>query len=251
MPDYTLPDYPLPSFLAPRADEHEPQFTLEQELQSSSGILRASIFSVAVAVGGIAVALFLGHPVRVLADATASLSDNSDLQRGANPSPPAVQQAADTRRIQSSADARSFAPAALIREDMAALAELTNQALAGSNEPESGALLGQFQAWAAKQDAQAQERAQAEEPVQPVEAAPVQMAQDDPAPEEIVQRHTTTSSLRNARAEMPHAQKPKARIQRRLAARRQAAPIQDARAEQQPVPNAQQPSFLQSLGLNQ
>jgi hypothetical protein len=243
-----MPDYPLPSFLTSHADEHEPHDTLKQELQSTSGIFKASIFTVAVAVTGIALALSLGHPVRVLADATASLSDSSDLQRGVNQSPPAIQQAAD---------ARSSAPAAggtLTREDMAVLAELTSQARAENNQPASGALLEQFQAWAARQDdAQAQESAQAEaeQPVQPVQAAPVQIARDDVAPEEPVQRHRTANSLRNARAEMPPVQKPKAKIQRKQATRRQAAPIQDARAVQQPVPNVQQPSFLQSLGWNQ
>ena len=106
----------------------------------------------------------------------------------------------------------------------------------------------QFQAWAAKQDAEAQ-FAKAEAPVQPAEAAPVQIARDEPAPEEPVQRHGTTSSLRNARAEMPHVQKPRAKIRRTEL--RQATPIQDALAVQQPVQNAQQSSFMQSFGWTQ
>jgi hypothetical protein len=248
-----MPDYPLPSFLAPRADEHEydtcrydeyeEQSALEHELRDNSGLIRASIITVAVAIGGIVLAVSLGHPVKVLADATVSLSDKQG-SAGARP-------AADAPPVQSSAD--SFTPAAggaLTREDLAALAELTNQVRAEDNAAASGALLQQFQAWAAKQDAEAQ-FAKAEPPVQPIEAAPVQIALDDPAPEELAQRRER--SVENARAEMPHVQKPKAKVQRKLAARRQAAPIQDARALPQPVLNANAPqsSFLQGLGWNQ
>ena len=253
-----MPDYPLPSFLAPRAEyepdayehegyeleEYEQQSGFERELRDTSGLLKASIFTLVVAVSGIALALTLGHPVRVMADATASLSDNQ--------SAPGTRSAADTPPVQSSADARPSAPApgaALSHEDLTALAELTNQVRPENSETSPGALLEQFQAWAAKQDAQAQAPVLAEEAQPPVQAAPVQIARDEPAPEEPLQRHRTVSSLRNARAEMPHVQKPKAKIRR--AASRQ--PIQDARALQQPVQNAnaQQPSFLQGLGWNQ
>ena len=248
-------DYPLPSFLAPRADEYdydEPG-VFAQELRSTSGVLKASILTVAMAVGGIAIALSLGHPARVLADARASLSDNSDLQREASQAPQTIAPAADTRPVQSSADAQSSAPAAeapLTQAELAAFAQLANQARAENNEAASGALLEQFQAWAAKQDAQTLD-ARAEQPAEPAEAAPVQIARDEPAPEEAVQRHRKASSLRDARAEMPRVQKPRAKVQRKLAARREAAPIQDARAQELPVPNAQQPSFLQNLGWNQ
>jgi len=257
-----MPDYPLPSFLAPRVDEHEydqsrydecsydddeQQSTFVRELRDTSGLLRASIFTVAVAVGGVALAVSLGHPVRVLADAAASLSDNQ--------SPPGIRSAADAPPVPSSAEARSPAPApgaGLSHEELAELAELTSQVRPENNEAASGALLKKFQAWAAKQDAEAQ-FAKADAPVQPVEAGPVQIARDDPASEEPVERHTTTRSVENAHAEMPHVQKPRAKVQRKLAARRQAAPIQDARALPQPLlnANAQQSSFLQGLGWNQ
>jgi hypothetical protein len=251
-----MPDYPLPSFLAPRADEHEhdeysydeyeQQSTFERELRDTSGLIRASIITVAVAVSGIVLAVTLGHPVRVLADATASLSDKQGSL--------GTRSAADAPLVPSSADALPSAPtagAALTHEELAALAELSNQVRPENNETSSGALLEQFQAWAARQDAQRQEHAQADESIRPAEAAPVQIARDEPTPEEPAQRHGTTSSVRNARAEMPHVQKPRTKSQHKQAARRQAAPIQDARALQQPVQNAEQPSFLQSLGWNQ
>ncbi|HZR89911.1 MAG TPA: hypothetical protein VFB02_24165 [Bradyrhizobium sp.] len=251
-----MPDYPLPSFLAPRAaeheydeygyDEYEQPSTFERELRDTSGLIRASIITVAVAVSGIVLAVTLGHPVRVLADATASLSDKQGSL--------GTRSAADAPPVQSSADARSSAPAAgaaLTHEQLAALAELSNQARPGNNETSSGALLEQFQAWAARQDAQRQEQAEADESVRPAEAAPVQIARDQPTPEEPAQRHGTTSSLRNARAEMPHVQKPRTKSQHKQAARRQAAPIQDALALQQPLQNAEQPSFMQSFGWKQ
>ncbi len=239
-------DYPLPSFLAPHADEYEydEPGVFAQELRSTSGVLKASILTVAMAVGGIAIALSLGHPARVLADARASLSDNSDLQREASQAP---------QTIAPAADAQSSAPAVeapLTQAELAALAQLANQARPENNEAASGALLEQFQAWAAKQDAQTLD-ARAEQPAEPAEAAPVQIARDEPVPDEAVQGHRKATSLRDARAEMPRVQKSRAKVQRKLAARRQAAPIQDARAQELPVPNAQQPSFLQNLGWNQ
>ena len=257
-----MPDYPLPSFLAPRVDEHEydayrydeysrdddePQSTFLRELRDSSGLLRASIFTVAVAVGGIALAVSLGHPVRVLADAAASLSDNQSSL--------GTHSAADALPVPSSAEARSSTPApgaGLTHQELAELAELTSQVRPENNEAASGALLEQFQAWAARQDAEAQV-AKADAPAQPVAAGPVQIARDEPAPEEPVERHATMRSVENAHAEMPHVQKPRAKVQRKLAARKPAAPIQDARALPQPVlnANAQQPSFLQGLGWNQ
>ena len=259
-----MPNYPLPSFLAPRAEheqnayeheeyeheeyelgEYEQQSSFVRELRDTSGLLKASIFTLVVAVSGIALALSLGTPVRVMADATASLSDS---QPGPGP-----RAAADTPPVQSSADARpsaSVSGAALSHEELAALTELTSQVRPENNAASPGALLEQFQAWAAKQDAQTQAPVLAEETVQPpVQAAPVQIARDEPAPEEPVQRHGTASALRNAHAEMPHVQKPRAKIRR--AASRQAAPIQDAHALQQPVQTTQQPSFMQTLGWNQ
>ena len=254
-----MPDYPLPSFLAPRAEheqdayehegyeleEYEQQSSFVRELRDTSGLLKASIFTLVVAVSGIALALSLGTPVRVMADATASLSDSQPA--------PGPRAAADTPPVQSSADARPSAPApgaALSHEELSAFAELTSQVRPENNAASGGALLEQFQAWAAKQDAQTQAPVLAEETVQPpVQAAPVQIARDEPAPEEPVQRHGTASALRNAHAEMPHLQKPRAKIRR--AASRQAAPIQDAHALQQPVQTTQQPSFMQTLGWNQ
>ena len=58
---------------------------------------------------------------------------------------------------------------------------------------------------------------------------------------------TEVSAHENARAEVRHVQKPRARGLEQNAAG-QAQPIQDARAQEQP---AAAPSFLQSLGMHQ
>ena len=71
--DGSDPNHPLPLFLSGHADEFEQWGT--------SRILKASILVIAVMVSGIAIALSLGNPVEVFADATASLTDNSAAQR--------------------------------------------------------------------------------------------------------------------------------------------------------------------------
>jgi hypothetical protein len=239
------PDQSLPSFLSGHADEQERQGTFEHELRGTSRILKASILVIAVAVSGIAVTLALGNPVKVFADATASLLDNSAAQRGADQSTPAVPSAADA---QLSAPPSAGAP---MQDVFAAVAEPADQAQPENSEPQSEALFSQFQAWAAKQDAQAEKPVQPVEttPAQPVEPAPAQVVDNSPAPEQPVQKHRRAKSVQNARAEIRHVQKPKARLQQN--AQGQVPPVQDARALEQPVQNAQPPSFLQSLGLHQ
>src|SRR5262249_56393992 len=91
------------------------------------------------------------------------------------------------------------------------------------SEDPSGALLKQFQTWAAKEHAPEQVK-----PVQPVQDAPAQLVQNSPAPTPPAQKHRSVRHVQNARAEIP--------------------PVQNTRAQSQPVPNAQAPSFLQSFG---
>jgi hypothetical protein len=240
------PDHPLPLFLARHADE------LEQ--RGTSRILKASILIIAAAaLSALAITLSLENPIKVFADATASLVDNLALSRIANQSTPAIQSAAD-------APASSPTPGGTpARDEIAAGPAPANQDQSANNDPPPGTLLKQFQDWAAKDDAQPQEpvqqapdkvQVQAQEPAQPVQAAPAQVGENNPVPEQPehpLQKHRKARSLQNARAELRHVQKPKARVQPAPA---QAPPPQDPRAQEQPQ-NAGPPSFLQSLGLHQ
>jgi hypothetical protein len=234
------PDHALPLFLSRHADEDEPRGT--------SRILKAGILAIAVMVSGVAITLSLGNPLKVFADATASLTDDSAIQRDTNQSTPAVQSAADAQPIQAPADAQPPAP---VRDEIAAVPEPADQARTENNEVSSEALFRQFQAWAA-----ANGDAGTQKPVEAVQAAPAQVEENDAATEQPVQTHRKARSAQNARAEIRHVQKPKAKVQREQIARRQVPMAQDARAQEQPaqnapVQNAQAPSFLQSLGLHQ
>jgi hypothetical protein len=154
---------------------------------------------------GMATILSWGNPAKVFADIKASLTNISALQ------PDTVQ---STPTIQTTADAQASAPTpggAPVRDEVAAVAEPANQAQMKNNEPSSGALLGQFQAWAAKQD-------------MPTQVEPVRPVQD-------------------ARAEIRSVQNPRPKVRREKNA--QVPPVSGARAQDQSVQNAQPPSFLQ------
>ena len=234
------PDHALPTFLSGDDEEHEQWVASLLNLPGPSRILGVSILSTAVMAGGIAIALSLGNPVKLFA-AMASLPRNSAQQRGADQSLPAIQSFSDIRIS-------------------ATGAEPASQAQTETNEPSAGVLLAQFQAWAAKEDAQAQEPARAQDlaregdqeqtPAPPVKVAPFLIEADDAAPELPAHRHRKTRSLKeasvndasvqNARAEIRHVQKSRARVQRE----------QDTLA-QQPVQNAPAPSLLQSSWWHQ
>ena len=258
------PDNPLPSFLSGHAEEHddheqwatseyeseyEQWSTSEFVLPGTSRLLKTSIVAMAVMAGGIAIALSLGNPGKLFADAMASLPDSSAVQRAAEQLRPTLQSAANA---QDSAPTAGGAPA---RDEMAAAAAPADQAQTETSEP--GTLLRQFQAWAANQDAQAQpQEAQAETeaqpPARPVQAFAAQIEDDSPAPEHPARKHRkarSVQSVQNARAEIRHVQKPRARGQQQNAPG-QAQPVQDVRAQEQPAQNAT-PSFLQSLGMHQ
>jgi hypothetical protein len=126
---------PLSLFLSAHADEHE---------QEGSLLLNANIL-VMTAVS-IAIALSWGNPVKVFADVRASLTDLSERWPGTDQSTP---------KIQLTHDAQGSAPTVReARGQIAAASEPVSEAQ--NNEPPSGALLSQFQAWSAKEDARAQ-----------------------------------------------------------------------------------------------
>lgn len=242
--DDFAPDNPLPLFLSGHADEHEQR--------GSSRVLKASILVIAATVGGVAITLLLGNPVKIFADVTASLTDISTLQRGTGQPMPTIQSTADTQTIQLTADAQASAPIAEdapTHDQIAAASQPATQSQTQSNEPPSEALFRQFQAWAAKEDARAEDT-RAQKLVRPAQDAAVQVVEDAPAPVRAVQKHRRPRSVENARAEVRRAQKSRAKIQREQIQQVQARPIQDPRAQEQPA-QVQAPSFLQSLGLRQ
>jgi hypothetical protein len=223
------------------SNQKHPSPLYELERWGTSRILKVSILVIAVSVSGIAITLSRGNPVEVFADATASLTDNSAVRRGANESTPTIQSIASAQPIQLSADVQDPTPTpgwAPARDEIAAVPEPTNQAQTENNELPSGILLRLFQAWAAK------EGARAHKPVEAGQVTPAEVKKNNPAFEQAVQKHRKARSVQNARAEMRHIRKSKARIHRYAHARGRAPSAQDARAQGRPVQNAQAPSFM-------
>jgi hypothetical protein len=211
-------------------------------------LLNASIFVLVASLVGMAIILSLGNPAKVFAGIKASLTDISALQPGTVqstptiPSAPTVQSAADAQAIQSTADAQALPPTARgapTRDEIAAASEPAGQSQTEVSGDPSGAMLKQFQAWAAKKDAPAQV-----EPVQPLQDASAQVVQNAPAPAQPTQKHQGVRHVQEIRP----VQNPRRQVRREQNAQVQVPPVTDARAQSQPVPNAQAPSFLQSLG---
>jgi hypothetical protein len=215
-------DDPLPLFLSDRADEHEQQ--------AGSRLPEARILVIAATVSGIAIALALGNPVKFFADAKPSLTQISDQHPGTDQSTPTFQSSADTQAL---APTARDAP---IRDEIAATFDPADQSQSRIREALSGALLKQFQSWAAKEDARAQV-----EPVQPVQDAHAQVLHHDRAIDRPIRKHRRVRPVQNAQAEIRPVQKPRAGIRRDQNAR-VVRPAQDARAQDQSVENAQPPS---------
>jgi hypothetical protein len=255
--DFTS-DHPLPVFLSSDAERYE-------EPRRSSFLLKtAGLFVLAAIVIGAAVTLTLGNPMNLFAEA--SQADSAAAQPTADQSPPPVQAAPP----QATADAGQTAGATASRDDVTAATD-------NAPEPPSGALLKQFQSWAAQQDGQPQAEAaqpaqgaqtlgvqtQVEpvrpiqdatpqaEPTRSVQGAPTtQVMQDDPpAPVRAAQKHRRARPVQNARAEirMPRP-RPVAGARPDRNVRADVRPPQDGRPVEQ-QPQAQSPSFLQSIGL--
>jgi hypothetical protein len=258
------PDHRLPLFLCENAGELE-QADIEQALDRaviSSRILKTGILVVTATAIGIAI-LSAGSPVVLFANVMASLVDTSASQPGTGQSTPTIQSTAD-------ADLPPIAKEAPTRDEIAIASEPADQTQSKISEPPAGALLKQFQAWAAEedaralvvqpaQDAQAQDGsaqpvqdapapAVQEAPAPAVQEAPAQVVQDAPAQIRPMQKHRHVRRVQNARAEIRPARHPRAMVRREQNARAQVAPVQNPRAQDQPVQNAEAPSFLQSFG---
>jgi hypothetical protein len=254
MPDFALSveaspmatNDPTPLFLSDYAEEPEqPDIEAWDRAVISSRILKASILVVTVAAIGFAI-LWLGNPLMLFANATASLVATSAPQDGTDQS---------TTTIQSTAGTQGLPPTARdtpTRDEIAAAFRTAGQTQTEIPQAPTEPLLNQFQAWAAEEDVPAQERpiqpaqdAQAQ-PVEDTQAQPVEDARTQIRP---VQKHRQVRRVQNARAEIRAEQNLRAKVRRKQNARVQVRPVQDARAQDRPVENAQTPSFLQSLGL--
>jgi hypothetical protein len=236
--DSFTPDESLPFFPSERADELEQQRIRKvlDRADISSRILKASILVVTATAIGSAI-LWIGNPVTLFADVTASPVDISALKPGTDQSTPAVQSTADAQPVvQSTADAQALPPTARdappvnpelappsddktaardapARDEIAAASEPAGQSQTENSKPPSEALFKQFQAWVAEEAARAQ-------------GGP---AQDTQAPDQSVQKHRRVRPLQNARAEIRHVQKPRAKVRREQNA--QVRPAQDARQD--------------------
>jgi len=251
--DEFAPDHPLPVFLTARAHDYEEQ-------RGSSGLLKAGIFVMAAATVVIAVALTLalGDPMRIFAATDAPATQATSDQATDQSTPPVTPPLQTTAEAQASPQTVASLPS---RD-----ADAATSSPAG--DPPSGALLQQFQSWAAAQDAQppteaarpAQDTPTQVEPVRPtlnaqpqaepvVQGAPTtQVMQDDP-PVPVRRVHRKPRPVQNARAEIRPAKRPPTIVPRERTA--QARPGQDPRAvEQLPTQSSQSSSLLQSLGIN-
>jgi hypothetical protein len=223
--DEFTPDHPLPLFLSHQADR--------PEARGSSPILKASILLIAATVIGGAIAIWLGNPVKVPADVTASLTKISGLRPGTDQPSPIVQSPPEAQA--SPPTARGVASA----NEIPASFDTPDRNQNETAEAPSGALLKQFQAWSAEQDARAHI-----EPEQPAQDARAQASQDAPASV----RHRKVRTVQNVRADTRPPRDPHARVRRDQHARVQVRPVQDARAQDQSQQNTQAPSLVQSLG---
>jgi hypothetical protein len=145
---FTL-DHPLPLFLSSgadlfgHADEHE-------ERDGSVLLLNASIVVLVASLVGMAVLLSFGNPSKVFADIEASLTDISALRPGTVQSTPTTQPTADAKALPPIEQGEAG------HEETATAVDAAHQRQAEIGAASAGALLKQFQGWAAKEDARAQ-----------------------------------------------------------------------------------------------
>jgi hypothetical protein len=243
------PDDRFPLFLSEHAEKTEqPDIGKAWDRAViSSRILKTSILVVTATAIGIAI-LSVGNPVALLANVTAALVDKSALQPGTDQPTPTIQSTAGTQDLPPTA---SDAPT---RDEIAAAFEPSDQSQTEISQPPTEALLKQFQAWAAEEDTRAQVG-----PVQPVQDAPIQVVQDAAAQIRPMQKHRQVRPVQNARVEIRPERNPRAKVRRKHNPRAkvrgeeqnaqvQVPPLPDARAQDQPVQNAQAPWLLQSFG---
>ena len=152
--------------------------------------------------------------------------------------------------------------------EIAAPFKTADQSETETRQPPTESLLGQFQAWAAGENARIEippAQPMQDAPAQPIQDAqpqPVQDAQansgqdtranpvqDARAQIRPVQKHQPVRHVRNALSEIRLKQSLRAKIRREQNARVRLRSAQDAQAQEPPVQNARPPTFLESLGF--
>jgi hypothetical protein len=217
---------PIPLFLSDPIEVPEQTGSLQawERAVIASRILTTGIWFVTVAAIVFAV-LSVRNPLALFENAAASLFATSAPQDGTGQSMPIIQSTADTQPLPPTA---SEAPTG---DEIATTLKTADQSQTDIRQPSPGALMKQFQAWAAEEDAQAQVR-----PVQPAQNAQAQVAQTAPEQVRPVRTQRQVRPAQNARAKVVK----NARAQlHRARNRAQVQPVQNAQTQVRTVQNAQ------------
>jgi hypothetical protein len=221
--DGFAPGHPLPHFLS--EESARPSIGKACDRPAIwSRILKMSIL--AVTATAIATATWMGDPVALFTSVTASLVDISVFRPGTVQLTTTIQPIAAQALPPNAMDAPTT-------DEVAAAAQSADQSQAEIRQPSGEALLKQFQAWSAEEDARAQVV-----PVQPVQDASAPVVQNVPAqvaenaqPVPPMQRHRLVRRVQNARAEIRRMPNARAEIRRKQNVRVQVQPVEDARAQ--------------------
>jgi hypothetical protein len=200
---------PIPLFLSDLTEDPEQAGILKawDTAVIASRILKIGILIVAAAAIVFAV-LSMGNPSVLFANATAFLVGTSAPQDGTGQSIPTIQPTADAQALPPTA---SEAPTG---EEIAAVFKTTSHSETEIREPPAEALLRQYQAWAAEEDARTQVRPLRSE--QDAQAQPVQDAQAQVRPvQKQVRpaRNARAKVVKNARAQVRREQHTQAQVQ--------------------------------------
>ena len=201
----------IPLFLSDPIEVPEQAGSLQawERAVIASRIITTGIWFVAAAAIVFAV-LSVRNPLALFENATASLFATSAPQDGTGQSMPIIQSTADTQPLPPTA---SEVPTG---DEIAATLKTADQSQTDIRQPSPEALLNQFQAWAAEEDAQAQVR-----PVQPVQDPQAQLVQTTPEQFRPVQKQQQVRPVQRAKIvknaqtqdrSVQNAQAPKSRL---------------------------------------
>ena len=225
---------PIPLFLSDPIEVPEQAGSLQawERAVIASRILTTAICFVTAAAIVFAV-LSVRNPVALFENGTASLVVTSTPQDGTRQSMPITQSTADTQPLPPTL---SEAPTA---DEIAATLKTADQSQTDIRQPSAEALLNQFQAWAAEEDAQAQVR-----PAQPVQDAQPKAVQTALEPVRPVQKQQEVRPVQKAKI----VKNARAKVVKN--ARAQVRPEQNGQAQDRSLQNAHAPksSLVQSTG---
>jgi hypothetical protein len=181
-------------------------------------ILKTSIL-VVVAAAIVFAILSVGNPLVLFVNATASRFATSAPQDGTGQSMPIVRSTAGAQALPPSSEAPTG-------NEIAAAFKTAYDSQTEIRQPPAEALLNQFRAWAAEEDARAQDR-----PVQPLQGVQAQPVQDTQV--QVVQKQRPVPPMQNARrAEVRPVQNARAKVAKN--ARAKVRREQNARAQVRP-----------------